>query len=413
MGTRPPQTLSRLTGVTLPGTGLPMPAAAQAAGAPAVGRADDRVVTHAHRGESGMAPENTAAAFELAIAAGADYIETDLQLSADGELVIIHDVRLVRTTDAERVFPDRAPWRVRDFTLAELKTLDAGRWYDTSFAGQRILTFDELLDLVDGRTGLNLELKSPTANPGLAEKVAAGLRARPGLIRPAKQAQRLLVTSFDERALREFHEQLPGVRVAFVGYDVPPSEKLNELAAWVDSVNPDYRRLQPDDAARVTEAGIDLVPWTVDASGHWQRVIDFGADGVITNYSAALRNMLHGSDPVPGGRTVVVETIELGPAGDDAPYGVGEHVVLRNVTEQPVDVSGWYIRDQLSIRIVVGDGYVIPAGGVLRVHTELGDNDADRYFDGRKASVWNNDGNSAALHRADDTIVDLYAYLPR
>ena len=215
-----------------------------------------------------------------------------------------------------------------------------------------------------------------------------------------------------QRALREFHEQLPGVRVAFVVYDVPTSEKLNDLAAWVDSVNPDYRRLQPDDAARVIEAGIDLVPWTVDASGHWQRVIDFGADGVITNYSAALRNMLHGADPVPGGRTVVVETIELGPAGDDAQYGVGEHVVLRNVTERPVDVRGWYIRDQLSIGIVVGDGYVIPAGGVPRVHTELGDNDADRYFNGRKASVWNNDGNSAALHCADDTIVDLYAYLP-
>jgi glycerophosphoryl diester phosphodiesterase len=387
-------------------------AVARASEAPPSRRGDDRVVTHAHRGESGIAPENTAAAFELAIAAGADYIETDLQLSADGELVIIHDVRLVRTTDAAQVFPDRAPWRVQDFTLAELKTLDAGSWYDAQFAGQRILTLDELLDLVDGRTGLNLELKSPAVNPGLAEKVAAGLRRHPGRIRQAKQGQRLIVTSFDERALRDINEQLPDVRVALVGYDVPTTEKLSELAAWVDSFNPDYRRLQPDGATRVIEAGIDLVPWTVDAPEHWQRVIDFGADGVITNYSSALENMLDGKEPVPGDETVVVETIDVNRAGDDVPSGAGEHVVLRNVTDRPVDVGGWYLRDQWSNKIVVGEGYVIPAGGVLRVHTDPGENDADSYYNGRTTSVWNNAGNSAALHRADDTIVDLYAYLP-
>src|SRR5689334_8354535 len=94
-----------------------------------------RVATYAHRGSSGMAPENTAAAFALAIAEGADYVETDVQLSADGELVIIHDVTLARTTDARLAFADRAPWNVHDFTLAELRKLDAGGWYDDDFAG--------------------------------------------------------------------------------------------------------------------------------------------------------------------------------------------------------------------------------------------------------------------------------------
>lgn len=412
MSNRPPQTLAHLAGVALLSTGLLAPPAAAASEAPPFSRSDDQVVTHAHRGESGIAPENTAAAFQLAIGAGADFIETDVQLTADGEMVIIHDTTLVRTTDAEQVFPDRAPWRVQDFTLAELKDLDAGAWYDARFAGERILTLDELLDLLDGRIGLNLELKSPAENPGLARHVATALGRHPGWIQPAQQAQRLIVGSFEEQALRDFHDLLPHVPVALIAYDVPPAEKLAELAGWIDSFNPDYRRLGPDGAARVTAAGIDLVPWTVDAPEYWRSVIELGADGLITNYTYALENMLHGRDPVPGGETVVVEHIEFNPAGDDVAYGAGEHVVLRNVTDQPVDVSGWYLRDQVSNKIVVGNGYVIPAGGVLRVHTGPGDNDADSYFNGWTRSVWNNTGDSAALHRADGTIVDLYAYIP-
>jgi glycerophosphoryl diester phosphodiesterase len=407
-----PGTLARLTCVALLGTVPLVTAPAQASDAPPFSHSDSQVVTHAHRGESGMAPENTAAAFELAIASGADFIETDVQLSADGELVIIHDATLVRTTDAEQVFPDRSPWRVQDFTLAELKMLDAGSWYSPKFAGQRILTLDELLDLVRGRAGLNIEIKSPAANPGLAEKLAASLRRHPGWISAAEPAQRLIVGSFDEQALRDFHAQLPNVPVAYITYDVPSSEKLAELAGWVDSVNPDYRRLRPEDAARVIAAGIDLVPWTVDAPEYWRWLIDLGVDGLITNYTFALENMLYRRDPVPGEETVVVDHIVFNPAGDDVRYGAGEYVVLRNVTDRPIDVSGWYLRDQVSNKVVVGDGYVIPAGGVLYVHSGPGDNDANRYFNGRTSAVWNNDGDSASLHRADDAIVDLYAYIP-
>lgn len=384
---------------------------AQTSTASPLSRRDGHVATHAHRGASGTAPENTAAAFELAIAEGADYIETDVQLSADGELVLIHDATLTRTTDARQAFPHRAPWNVHDFTLAELKALDAGTWYDDDFAGQRILTLDELLDLLGGRMGLNLELKSPELNPGLAEAVAARLRAHPEWIEPAVHRPRLIVGSFDEQALRDFHAQLPHIPVALITYGVPTSAKLAELARWVDSCNPDFRRLRPDGAARVIEAGMALVPWTVDSPEHWRSALDLGVEGVITNYAYALENMLHGLDPVPGVQSVVVEDIAYDIPGDDPQGGAGEHVILRNVTDRPVDVSGWYLRNEMSHKIVVGEGYVIPAGGLLRVHTGPGDNDADSCYNGRTAAVWNRVGGSAALHRADDTIVDLYAYL--
>lgn len=250
--------------------------------------------TYAHRGSSGMAPENTAAAFELAIAEGADYIETDVQLSADGEPVLIHDVTLARTTDARLAFPDRAPWNVRDFTVAELKKLDAGAWYDADFTGQHILTLDELLDLLGDRVGLNLELKAPAVNPGLAQTVVARLRRRRDWIEPGVRPQPLIVGSFDEQAVRDFHTQLPDVPVSLITYDVPAVGKLTGLAGWIFSVNPDIRRLRSDDAARILEAGMALVPWTVDSPELWRWALDLGADGMITNYPYALKNMLHG-----------------------------------------------------------------------------------------------------------------------
>ena len=94
----------------------------------------------AHRGSSGAAPENTLAAVRLALRQKSDVMENDIQRTADGELVIMHDTTLARTTDVEQVFPARAPWNVRDFTLAEIKQLDAGSWFAPEFAGERVPT---------------------------------------------------------------------------------------------------------------------------------------------------------------------------------------------------------------------------------------------------------------------------------
>ncbi|MGH9198943.1 MAG: glycerophosphodiester phosphodiesterase family protein, partial [Acidimicrobiia bacterium] len=126
----------------------------------------------AHRGASAYAPEHTLAAYALAMEQGADFVEQDLAVSKDGVLVCIHDLTLERTTNVEEVFPHRfvtetsgstpgRRWLVNDFTLAELKRLDAGSWFDRKFAGARIPTFQEAIDLVRGRAGLYPELKDP------------------------------------------------------------------------------------------------------------------------------------------------------------------------------------------------------------------------------------------------------------
>jgi len=105
---------------------------------PAVAATDSDVEVIAHRGSSGAAPENTLAAVRLAIRHDSDVVENDIQRTRDGELVIIHDTTLDRTTDVEQVFPARAPWNVGDFTLGEIKRLDAGSWFAPRFAGQEV-----------------------------------------------------------------------------------------------------------------------------------------------------------------------------------------------------------------------------------------------------------------------------------
>ena len=126
----------------------------------------------AHRGASAHAPEHTLEAYRLAIEQGADFVEQDLAVTRDGVLVCIHDLTLDRTTNVEDVFPTRFSgsragttparrWPVGDFTLAELKQLDAGSWFAPKFAGARIPTFQEAIDLIKGRAGLYPELKDP------------------------------------------------------------------------------------------------------------------------------------------------------------------------------------------------------------------------------------------------------------
>jgi glycerophosphoryl diester phosphodiesterase len=126
----------------------------------------------AHRGASAYAPEHTIAAYTLAMQQHADFVEQDLAVTKDGVLVCIHDLSLERTTNVEDVFPDRSVedktgaspvkrWLVADFTLDEIKRLDAGSWFDAKFAGAKVPTFQEAIDLVRGKAGLYPELKDP------------------------------------------------------------------------------------------------------------------------------------------------------------------------------------------------------------------------------------------------------------
>ena len=168
----------------------------------------------AHRGASAYAPEHTLAAYRLAIEQGADYVEQDLAVTRDGALICLHDDSLERTTNVEEVFPDRATtdgagrkrWLAADFTLAEIKKLDAGSWFGSQFARERVPTWDEAVGLVWGKAGMYPELKTPelyrSRNVDMVEIFARAVRARQqdgarGATRPP-----LVLQSFAERGVR-------------------------------------------------------------------------------------------------------------------------------------------------------------------------------------------------------------------
>lgn len=259
------------------------------------------VAVIAHRGSSGVAPENTAAAVRTAIDQGADFVEIDVQPTRDGRLAVLHDCDLARTTDVEERFPDRAPYRTIDFTWEELRTLDAGSWFDERFAGERIPSLREVVDLVDGRAGLLAEVKS-CGQSGVGEDLADELLAIPGYVDQALAHDRLVMQSFDENDLEEFHERLPDVPIGLLTSSRPSDAALVKLSDRVDLVNPSRTVVDRALLDRIHELGMTAVVWTVNDEAEMQELIELGADGIITNYPQFLTERPSLSTLLTGGR---------------------------------------------------------------------------------------------------------------
>jgi glycerophosphoryl diester phosphodiesterase len=250
-----------------------------------------RVVNVAHRGSSADAPENTLAAFRLGIEQGSDLIESDVQRSKDGALVLMHDTTLTRTTDIEQVFPGRSPWRVSDFTLAEIKRLDAGSWKAPEFAGEPVPTLAEMVEAVrPSRAGILMEIKAPHLYPGIEAEVADEFDRFPGYVASAAAAERLVVQSFDWESMRRYKQEQPEVPVGLLG--TPSAAQLPELALWADQVNPHFRSVDAAYVARMHQLGMEVLTWTVDGEADMGAVVDRGVDGVITNRPTVLEDVL-------------------------------------------------------------------------------------------------------------------------
>jgi glycerophosphoryl diester phosphodiesterase len=381
--------------------------------AAAAASAADRADVVAHRGASGDAPENTVAAIREAARQEADWVEIDVVMSKDGVPVLLHDTTLSRTTDVEEKFPDRAPWLVEDFTVAELKQLDAGSWFGERFAGEPIPAFREaLLALDEYDVGLWLEIKSPERYPGVEAAMAEVLRTTAGgWLTAPDRAGFFKATSFDFDSLRRFAEEIDhAVPVGGIASTVADDAALRELATWMQYYIVDYLRLQESDIARIDAAGMRAAAvWTVNDPRAIAGLAEAGADAVIGNYPESARRTLMGRDPFPSRDSVVVDELVNDVPGDDVQPQNGEYVVLRNVWSKPVDVGGWYMRDAAYNLLPIADGYVIPAGGTLRVYVGPGTNTPERHYIGRSSAVLNNGGDSIALHRPDDSIVDIAA----
>lgn len=305
----------------------------------------------AHRGASFDAPESTRAAYLLAREQGADYLELDLQRTADGVLVAVHDDTLGRTSDVAERFPDRVDAPVSAFTLEELKSLDAGSWFNhafaerarDAFAGLEILTLDEVIDIAEGgvnRPGLYIETKQPSQFPGIERELREKLASRgwlapraegEGAVNVAAMPGRVVLQTFEKASLEALQREMPEVPKILLlwlgdGY-IPAADgpamgegedparyyaaqrvrSPEDYLAWLDwakaqgaiGVGPSVALaaggeqsypdlVQPWMNRAAHQRGLLIHPYTVDDEVDFARVQAGGVDGFFTNRTDAL-----------------------------------------------------------------------------------------------------------------------------
>jgi glycerophosphoryl diester phosphodiesterase len=265
----------------------------------------------AHRGASAYAPEHTIESYRLAIEQGADFIEPDLQVTRDGVLVCVHDVTLERTTDVRERFPERGRdesgdggsvrrWYVRDFSLDEIRSLDAGSWFGEAFIGARVPTFAEALRLARGKAGVFPETKAPELYGALGfsmEDLLLEDVAREGF-GESDGGGRVVVQSFSAESLGRLRDRAPDVLRILLVDGAGATHALSDLSAireLAQGIGPpkDLLHAEPGIVRRAREARLLVIPWTFrsDRPGQFANVTeemsyflhDLDVDGLFTN----------------------------------------------------------------------------------------------------------------------------------
>ncbi len=234
----------------------------------------------AHRGGKMWAPENTMAAFSRSLKAGVPAIELDIHRCKSGELVVIHDETIDRTTDGSGL--------VKDFSYKGLQKFSAGSWYSKKFKAEKVPLLSQVLELVDGKAHIFIEVKNaPIEYPGIEDDLAA-------LLKKYKHQMRVTVISFDHEFLARFHNKFPGIKVAFLDVaivsDIASYAKKIGATAW----NPGFGEIRKDAVDRAHEAGLRVNPWTVNGKKSWRQAVSMGVDGIITDDPRGLKQFLAG-----------------------------------------------------------------------------------------------------------------------
>ncbi|NLW00501.1 MAG: glycerophosphodiester phosphodiesterase [Clostridiales bacterium] len=226
----------------------------------------------AHRGAMGNAPENTAASFKKAIDEKADGIELDVHMTKDGHLVVIHDETIDRTSNGKGL--------VRDMTLEELRKFDYGSFFDASYAGERILTLEEALEIIKECGLINIEIKNgPIFYEGIEEKV---LR----VIREFGIASRVIISSFNHYTIHKISKLSPEIRCGILYMEglFKPWEYARAVGA--QALHPYYLSITPDEIRRCQEHGMTVNVFGANDDFFVNGLIRAGVDGIITDFPA-------------------------------------------------------------------------------------------------------------------------------
>ena len=231
----------------------------------------------AHRGASGGAPENTLAAFQRAVELGAQFIETDLHLTRDARFVAIHDATLERTTNGRGA--------VQEASLAELRELDAGHWFDRQYMGERIPTLEEILNFSrEHDVVFYLEIKFDSAW-GMHHALVAALQN-------AQNTARTVVISFDPSVLVALRRIDPSVMIGLLFEDAKTDVVKTAVDVGARQICPRSAMVTPELVAAAHGADLHVATWTVNKADEMRNMIAAGVDGIMTDFPDRLRAVL-------------------------------------------------------------------------------------------------------------------------
>ena len=269
------------------------------------------ILNIAHRGARSLAPENTLAAARKGLEVGADMWELDIQMTADGELIVIHDSTLKRTSNVRKVFPSRKPWLVHEFTLDEIRLLDFGSWFTeqdpfgqiasgmvaesdlASYVQQQAPTLGEALSFtLEHGWSVNLEIKELSGNPD-PEQVVKKILA---LVEDLDMVDSVLISSYNQNYLAQVRKAHPHV-VTGVLVSKPhphPETLLRQLGA--QAYHPRLSGFRPADIALLHLQGCRIHIWNVNDRKTMQRLVRAGVDGIFTDFPQLLTSVLASPD---------------------------------------------------------------------------------------------------------------------
>ncbi len=232
----------------------------------------------AHRGGRKWAPENTMIAFKKSLDVHVDGIELDIHRCKSGELVVIHDENVGRTTNGTGL--------VKDLTYLELKRLGAGAWFHSEFKSEHLPLLSEVLELIDGKAVLNIEIKNaPVGYPGIEDDLIK-------LLSTYKHPDKIVISSFDHELLQRLHKKAPQYKVAILVDGLLVN--LGKYAAGVGAKawNPGFELIRADNVAQAHKDGLEVNVWTVNKPEQWKEAVEMGVDGIITDNPKGLMEYL-------------------------------------------------------------------------------------------------------------------------
>ena len=241
----------------------------------------------AHRGGANLAPENTLAAFQNAIDLGVDMIEIDVEQTRDSIVVVIHDDKVDRTTDG-------TGW-VDSLSYGYVKTLDAGSWFDKSFKNERVPILEEVLQLIDGRVTLLVEIKDGSERyPGIEQRTVEA-------IQQFNAHSWTIVQSFNKKAIERVKAIDPDIKTYYLlGRNFSEYYKTfrnkdkqsHSFTSGYDGIAVHYKMLNANSVESIKQSGLGLFTWTVDDTSDMAHMINIGVDGIITDSPDKLINLI-------------------------------------------------------------------------------------------------------------------------